>query len=285
MIIIEISKLFKQLREERHVSQRQLVEGISQRSTLSSFETNGSRIAFHLLEQYLERMNVDLDEFQFLLNHSKQTPKKQLSQDLYRDYYNHNYEKVRQKLSYCLSLYEESNDFYYYHLYAQYSLILEDKKYLSLTDTEVTSISKKLLAYFSSIENWGRFEYALFSNTLFHYEDEFIYMMILRMDKKESITSITDIHLKLKSNAIIIFLKRKNYNYAKDLIASLDAVTTVNHMNSRLLIHYFKGILLVINNQSEQGFKQITQVIETFRFTGETSYADELQTFSEQFTS
>ena len=114
MIIIEISKLFKQLREERHVSQRQLVEGISQRSTLSSFETNGSRIAFHLLEQYLERMNVDLDEFQFLLNHSKQTPKKQLSQDLYRDYYSQNYEKVRQKLSYCLSLYEESNDFYYY---------------------------------------------------------------------------------------------------------------------------------------------------------------------------
>lgn len=171
MVIIETSELFKQLRKERHISQRQLVNGISQRSTLSSFETNGSRIAFHLLEQYLERMNVDLEEFQFLLNHSKQTSKKQLSQDLYRDYYSQNYEKVSQKLTYCLSLYEKSNDFYYYHLYAQYSLILEDKKYLSLTDTEITSISKKLLTYLSSIENWGRFEYALFSNTLFHYDD------------------------------------------------------------------------------------------------------------------
>lgn len=284
MVIIETSELFKQLRKERHISQRQLVNGISQRSTLSSFETNGSRIAFHLLEQYLERMNVDLEEFQFLLNHSKQTSKKQLSQDLYRDYYSQNYEKVSQKLTYCLSLYEKSNDFYYYHLYAQYSLILEDKKYLSLTDTEITSISKKLLTYLSSIENWGRFEYALFSNTLFHYDDEFIYMMILTMDKKESIASITEIHLKLKSNAIIIFLQRKNYNYAKELIANLDAVTTMNHMNSRLLVHYFKGILLVVNNQSEHGLKKINQVIETFRFTGETSYADELQTFSEQFT-
>lgn len=284
MVIIETSELFKQLRKERHISQRQLVNGISQRSTLSSFETNGSRIAFHLLEQYLERMNVDLEEFQFLLNHSKQTSKKQLSQDLYRDYYSQNYEKVSQKLTYCLSLYEKSNDFYYYHLYAQYSLILEDKKYLSLTDTEITSISKKLLTYLSSIENWGRFEYALFSNTLFHYDDEFIYMMILTMDKKESIASFTEIHLKLKSNAIIIFLQRKNYNYAKELIANLDAVTTMNHMNSRLLVHYFKGILLVVNNQSEHGLKKINQVIETFRFTGETSYADELQTFSEQFT-
>lgn len=284
MVIIETSELFKQLRKERHISQRQLVNGISQRSTLSSFETNGSRITFHLLEQYLERMNVDLEEFQFLLNHSKQTSKKQLSQDLYRDYYSQNYEKVSQKLTYCLSLYEKSNDFYYYHLYAQYSLILEDKKYLSLTDTEITSISKKLLTYLSSIENWGRFEYALFSNTLFHYDDEFIYMMILTMDKKESIASITEIHLKLKSNAIIIFLQRKNYNYAKELIANLDAVTTMNHMNSRLLVHYFKGILLVVNNQSEHGLKKINQVIETFRFTGETSYADELQTFSEQFT-
>lgn len=284
MVIIETSELFKQLRKERHISQRQLVNGISQRSTLSSFETNGSRIAFHLLEQYLERMNVDLEEFQFLLNHSKQTSKKQLSQDLYRDYYSQDYEKVGQKLTYCLSLYEKSNDFYYYHLYAQYSLILEDKKYLSLTDTEITSISKKLLTYLSSIENWGRFEYALFSNTLFHYDDEFIYMMILTMDKKESIASFTEIHLKLKSNAIIIFLQRKNYNYAKELIANLDAVTTMNHMNSRLLVHYFKGILLVVNNQSEHGLKKINQVIETFRFTGETSYADELQTFSEQFT-
>lgn len=281
--MIEIAKLFKQLREERNISQRQLVEGISQRSTLSSFETNGTRIAFHILEQYLEKMNITLDEFQFLLNQQKLAPKKELSQELYNDYYHQNYEEIKQKMISCLSLYENSNDFYYYHLYAQYSLVLENKKIHPLNHEEITKISNTLLSYFSSIENWGRFEYALFSNTLFHYDDDFIYTMIKSLDKKEAIASIADIHHKLKANAIFIFLKRGNYSYAQKLIIHLEKNTTVEHMNSRLLIHYFKGILLVVNNQVEQGIKQIEQVIETFRYTGETGYANELTLFSEKF--
>src|SRR5699024_4335216 len=166
-----------------------------------------------------------LDEFQFLLNQQKLTPKKELSQDLYNNYYHQNYEKVQQKLSYCLSLYEDTNDFYYYHLYAQYALVLENKNLFSLTDEEITDISNRLLSHFSTIENWGRFEYALFSNTLFHYDDDFIYTMIKSLDKKDAIASITDIHHKLKANAIFIFLKRGNYFYAKKLILHLEKKT------------------------------------------------------------
>ena len=54
-------------------------------------------------------------------------------------------------------------------------------------------------------------------------------------------------------------------------------------MNSRLLIHYCKGILLVVDNQSKQGIQQIEQVIGTFQYTGETSYADELSSFASKF--
>lgn len=54
-------------------------------------------------------------------------------------------------------------------------------------------------------------------------------------------------------------------------------------MNSRLLIHYCKEILLVVDNQSKQGIQQIEQVIGAFQYTGETSYADELSSFAAKF--
>ena len=78
-------------------------------------------------------------------------------------------------------------------------------------------------------------------------------------------------------------MKRGNYFYAKKITLHLEKKTTVKHMNSRLLIHYCKEILLVVDNQSKQGMQQIEQVIGTFQYTGETSYADELSSFAAKF--
>ena len=62
------SSLIKKLRLERGLSQKKLAQGISQRSTLASFENNATKISYNILIQYLDRMNVTLEEYQFMLD-------------------------------------------------------------------------------------------------------------------------------------------------------------------------------------------------------------------------
>ncbi|MCA6742816.1 helix-turn-helix domain-containing protein [Enterococcus durans] len=61
------SSLIKKLRLERGLSQKKLAQGISQRSTLASFENNATKISYNILIQYLDRMNVTLEEYQFMI--------------------------------------------------------------------------------------------------------------------------------------------------------------------------------------------------------------------------
>ena len=44
------SSLIKKLRLERGLSQKKLAQGISQRSTLASFENNATKISYNILK-------------------------------------------------------------------------------------------------------------------------------------------------------------------------------------------------------------------------------------------
>ncbi|MDB1652685.1 helix-turn-helix transcriptional regulator [Enterococcus durans] len=73
------SSLIKKLRLERGLSQEKLAQGISQRSTLASFENNATKISYNILIQYLDRMNVTLEEYQFMLDGNNLSEKRKLS--------------------------------------------------------------------------------------------------------------------------------------------------------------------------------------------------------------
>ena len=73
------SSLIKKLRLERGLSQKKLAQGISQRSTLASFENNATKISYNILIQYLDRMNVTLEEYQFMLDGNNLSEKRKLS--------------------------------------------------------------------------------------------------------------------------------------------------------------------------------------------------------------
>ena len=77
--MIKHASLIRKLRKERGLTQAQLTEGLSQRGTLVAFESRGTKISFELLVDYLERMNVTLEEYQFLLNNNTLTSKQKLS--------------------------------------------------------------------------------------------------------------------------------------------------------------------------------------------------------------
>ncbi|MFV0557256.1 MAG: Rgg/GadR/MutR family transcriptional regulator [Enterococcus sp.] len=143
---------------------------ISQRTTLSSFERNGTRIAFEILSEYLQRMNITLEEYEYLLHSKELTQQRGISSEVMQKVQQPFEEPFSQKL---LFLYHDTGLFFYYSLYAQYCLVrhhLGD----SLSKSKLTHIERTIKDYLDSIETWGRFELVLFSNCLFLFSDTYI---------------------------------------------------------------------------------------------------------------
>ena len=116
--MIKHASLIRKLRKERGLTQAQLTEGLSQRGTLAAFESRGTKISFELLVDYLERMNVTLEEYQFLLNNNTLTGKQKLSNYLITTKY-----LTKEQENELLKEYKKTGNIYYRLLYTQRILI------------------------------------------------------------------------------------------------------------------------------------------------------------------
>ena len=216
---MEVNELVKKLRQERNISQRHLVEGISERSTLASFEQKGQRISFHILQQYLERLNITLEEFEYLLQGNQLNEKRKLSKKMYRFYLQEEYEKIASLIAIAEQSYLETHDFFYYVLFAQYSLILAEKKNIRLeNEAEMSRVIRK---YLDRVETWGKFELTLFVNTLFLFSDEYIMYQLKQLKRKNfsqhQLNKNYLIYTKLLTNAMFLFLDRATNEYVDSL--------------------------------------------------------------------
>ena len=173
------SSLIKKLRLERGLSQEKLAQGISQRSTLASFENNATKISYNILIQYLDRMNVTLEEYQFMLDDNNLSEKRKLSKvffDKLRQPYDSEFAKFLHEQYYS------TDDYYYKLLYASYVLIR--KRENDAIQVDSIDAQKIIKDYLDSIGNWGRFELSIFINTLFCFSDEYIFDHSKRSVKK-----------------------------------------------------------------------------------------------------
>ena len=66
--ILDPGALIKKLRKERELTQSELSKDIMPRTTLSSIENGGRTVEVTKLFKLLNRMNISIEEYSFLLN-------------------------------------------------------------------------------------------------------------------------------------------------------------------------------------------------------------------------
>ncbi|MDR0847264.1 MAG: helix-turn-helix domain-containing protein [Lactobacillales bacterium] len=198
------SELIRKLRKERGLTQSQLAEGICSRGTISGLEKGISQPSFEIITQLIDRLNLSLSEYDFILR-EKQFTKKQ--KDLI--YIVNNPEEIDS----LLTRYKETNDFYYYWIYIQRMLVLEKKRGKTSFNEyykERENIEKRL----NQIEEWTSFECALFINSLFLFDDDFIFrkydLNMKEMLDQQYVSQYADIYSAFLLNAVTLFFERDN---------------------------------------------------------------------------
>ncbi|WP_054680729.1 Rgg/GadR/MutR family transcriptional regulator [Lacticaseibacillus sharpeae] len=170
-------ELIQELRKERNITQIELANGINHRSTLASFENNGAKVDFESMMKYLDRMNISVEEYEYIYN-SNTTPEKTKSRELFKKLFCSNATNPSHQHIFTQSMYtrfNNSKDFFYYALYAQ-SLLIESNNQGNLDPTSplIKSVQINIKKHLNEIQTWGHFEVALFTNCLFIFDTDFV---------------------------------------------------------------------------------------------------------------
>lgn len=154
-------EFIKKIRQEKHLTQKVLAEGILSKNFLSKFERGESKITSEIFLNLLERLNVSLDEFEQLAT-SKHSQKEFLQKlDTFKS----------QKDVYLLeNLKEEEKQLFQSdrnirHLHNQI-LVEAHLQYLQGKNLEMKQ-KRVIQSYLFEVEEWGDYEWELFGNIVF----------------------------------------------------------------------------------------------------------------------
>ncbi|MBO0431823.1 helix-turn-helix domain-containing protein [Enterococcus sp. DIV0660C] len=264
--------LIRKLRKERGFTQEQLTMGISQRGTLAAFESRGTKISFELLISYLEKMNVTLEEYEFLLNDGSLSPKQKLT-----NYFLTTPALTSAQEDELLKEYEKTGNIFYRLLYAQRKIILNHLDNEAITP-EVKKEAQLIMNYLEHIDTWGHFELSVFSRCLFVFKTDYIVRSFYHSVTKMGIYQDTAVQQNLLANFILngvrLSFTRSSNTLRTLFLAELKKLAEL-HTNSLNMAYYKIFSALDRLSQGDQSvIPEIDQGIHFFNWLGLTTMTD-----------
>ncbi len=269
---MESNELLKSFRIERGVTQTDLSDGISTRNTLGSYETKGKSINYQVLRQYLDRLNVSIEEFDYLSSEDLNSNKKNISTTLAKMYYRQDFEGLQQMIRKLEKRYDSTKDFYYFHLLAQYTLALDKEGVMSINQSERSYFSDKIKLYLSKIDTWGQFEAALFINFMYIFETEYVVHMLSYIGQKSPVYSTLykkyRLLEKMHLNAMYLLYERQEFHLVTVIISSFKTIIDKDDLKSKVIISFFEGVF----EEDEPKKNLALKVLRTFDMDAHADY-------------
>lgn len=246
-------EIVKEMRKARGYSQEELVFGIASRTTLSAFENNSTRPTFDSIMEYLDRLNVNLEEFVYLSSKDKIMVKKKIANDVIEAVMTKNNTAANNILIELESFYNQTKDIFFNLNKAQLIILLNE--FNLRNDDDVDQYKQLILDHLNKVESWGKMEVSLFSNVLFIIPSDYILNVFKNSSKKfelmKSLYAMENIEMKLKTNSITVFLKRKEYVHASKFLSEIGNYSK-NNLYHRSIHKYQANLLDYVKNNDEK---------------------------------
>ncbi|MFT9097946.1 helix-turn-helix domain-containing protein [Liquorilactobacillus sp.] len=250
---MKIGQIFKYFRRTKHITLKEASQGIVSIPFLSRFENGLTDISFSHLLELLNRINVQLSEFEFLYQQKNPT-KNDLLPAFQQAYQAGNIDMLKK----YLSEWQEKQGMFANLQTIQLKMMLVTLGEGGLTKKEITI----LVTYFQKIDNWTFFELYLFGHALSFLELPIMLNLFNELQKKEIIYDDFrhdnfSILFYIYNNVILHLLANNYFNQAHTLVNHLE-----NHFCARDKDYYhktrlfnLKGLTLYLLGQKEAGLK------------------------------
>lgn len=254
-------EVVKEMRKARGYSQEELVYGITSRTTLSSFENDSSRPTFHSIIEYIDKLNVNLEEFVYISTKDKIMFKRKISNDVIKAVMTKNVTKANNLITKLELLYKQTKDIFFNLNKAQLIILLNE--FDLKTDDKVDKYKQLILYHLNKVETWGKMEVSLFSNILFIVPSEYILNVFKNSTKRfelmRNIYGMENVEMVLRTNSITVFIKREEYTNASKFLSEISDYSK-NNLYHRTINSYQHNLLEFVNNNDDNILTENKQI-------------------------
>jgi len=282
------STTIKKLRVSKNITQKQLCKGICSRSTLAVFETKGSYLSADFLFNFLDRMNIRVDEYVLYLN-INETSKTKALESLKTARINKDEQKLAHLADEFKSFYMESLDIFWlcYAFKAKEfaeQLTEEVFDYRCYKEKHQNAINI-MTSYLMKVDSWGEFELSLFGNLMHYLSSTYIKMVLKRnLDRLDlSVFKNQVLLIKLFLNASIHFVEAELLEIVPTYLNQIDPYLSFEQLHWQILSRFLKDLCLELKHDK----KNIEQYkyLEVYDTMGYSNYKKTLLNFrSRQFS-
>ena len=256
-------EFIKKIRQEKHLTQKELAEGILSKNFLSKFERGESKITSEIFLNLLERLNVSLDEFEQLVI-SKHSQKEFLQKlETFKS----------QKDGYLLeNLKAEEKELFQSdrnrrHLHNQI-LVEAHLQYLQGKNFDVKQ-KRVIQSYLFEVEEWGDYEWELFGNIVFCLSTEETHLYLDSIFRKARLGKHDTMHKRMLCRILLnIFLEdiEANPSEASQVEAYLtELLQDEEFYYEKIRFYYLQGILHIYQGHVEKGKLECMKMIDIFK--------------------
>ena len=256
-------EFIKKIRQEKHLTQKELAEGILSKNFLSKFERGESKITSEIFLNLLERLNVSLDEFEQLVI-SKHSQKEFLQKletfKTQKDGYLLENLKAEEK-----QLFQSDRN--RRHLHNQI-LVEAHSQYLQGKNIDVKQ-KRVIQSYLFEVEEWGDYEWELFGNIVFCLSTKETHLYLDSIFRKARLGKHDTMHKRMLCRILLnIFLEdiEANSSEASQVEKYLiEVLQDEEFYYEKIRFNYLQGILHIYQGHVEKGKLECMKMIDIFK--------------------
>lgn len=274
-------RLFRQLRKEKKMTIVTASKDILSISQLSKFERGESNLSVQYFVQLLDRINITLEEYNFLMSDYEPNSLNQLVTGIKEGYTNRDFEKLQNLGEKEFKKWKISGNENNRYNYIMISVMRDE-----LNDSMKTQASEvePLVDYLFSIEDWTYYEIVLFGNSMSAMPIQTTIVLSEELFYKTKTFHNNEKHLKLiihsLLNASLSCLLSdeiaKSLQFQKYISELINVETYLYEKN---LLMYLHGLYLLKTNNISEGVKKVETALEICRVLNSQKLADSYSTY------
>jgi Rgg/GadR/MutR family transcriptional activator len=274
----DFGDVFKEIRIDRGYSQKYVAEGIMGQSAYSKVERNEIEPTFRKWLLILEKLNVSVEEFQYILNKQNLTEKEKLITEFFSLNYNHpdNLELLKDKLVAYLKVDED---------YLLRDIFYACESLIALNTTQSVEkaqlFAKKIWERLEKFDKWYLLDIRLINTILFIFPIDVAVNIGERATKQlipyNNLKEADVLLINIEVNLSVLLIDEQKYPEALSYLEKVIPLCRKYQKYNQLAIAYSrKGIILQKTGKIDEGSEHIAKAYSILNAIEDTKLIDDL---------